>query len=74
MMKIPVYYVLIADGVFSHVPGSTATIMMGYFMFSVFYYIETLPRNPNDALIAPSTWRLPNFALLSAMTLVVPFW
>lgn len=43
-------------------------------MFGIFYWIETLPKNPDDALIPTSMWRIPNFALLSAMALVVPFW
>jgi hypothetical protein len=43
-------------------------------MFGVFYYIETLPKNPDDALIPPSMWKIPNFTLLAGMAVVVPFW
>jgi hypothetical protein len=54
--------------------GSIATIIIGFFMFGMFYYIETLPKNPDDALIPPSMWRIPNFTLLAGMAMVVPFW
>lgn len=48
--------------------------MIGFALFGVFYWVETLPSDEMDALIPPSTWRLRNVALLSGLSLTPAFW
>lgn len=38
--------------------SAISTTVIGFLLFFVFYWVETLPENEDDALIPPSMWQL----------------